>query len=148
MEWIKKHLFNGLAWGCIAVVGNLVVFHLLDLAILGDIWENFTAFSIGVILVSMAFISTGGMIYETKKLSFGLKLLIHIFVGIGTLLVVGFTTRVFTFENITDIFLNIGINFFILLIVWVYFYMRDKREVEEINANLRDKRQQRARDIE
>jgi len=36
----------------------------------------------------------------------------------------------------------------ILLVVWVYYYLRDKREVEEINASLREKRAQRQLDTE
>ena len=148
MDLIKKHLFSGIAWGCVALVANMVVFDLLELDTLLFIFENFTLFALGIILISIGFITTGGLVYETKKIPFRLKLLIHIVIGIGTLLVVGFTMGFLTFDNLSDLAINIGINLLILLVVWVYYYLRDKREVEEINASLREKRAQRQLDTE
>jgi len=147
MKLIKKHLFNGLAWGSMAFISNVVIFDLLGLEILAVIFENFSSSALGFLFVSIGFLTTGGIIYETKKIPFGLKLLIHIVIGIGTLLTVGFILNVFMFDDLSTIALNVIVNLLILLATWTYFYCRDKREVEAINANLREKRQQRKLDI-
>lgn len=147
MKLIRKHLFNGIAWGCIAVVGNIMVFDLTGFDFLPNVLDNFSTFAIGLIIFCIGFITTGGIVYEIKQLRFKLKLLIHMVVGIGTLLIMGLRFNAFTF-NLPDIVINVLINGLIVLAIWTYFYIRDKREVEQINANLREKREQRKLDTE
>ena len=144
---IKKYLLIGITVGCCAVVVNGI---LRDLGLMGSenslsIFENFTSFAIGIIGISIGFISTG-VVYEIKQLSFRLKLLIHLTVGIGMLLVIGF--NIFTFDNLLDIATNVGINALILLAVWTYYYIRDKREIEKINERIEEKKLQRKLDTE
>jgi len=144
---IKKHLLNGIAWSCVSLVANIIILDLTGFSHLSHFLEDFTPNALGFIGVGVGFISTGG-IYEIERLRLGLKLLIHIIVGIGTLLIVGFMLGIFSTNNTPMIIMNILINVIILVGVWTGYYLRDKREIEEINERIKEKKLQRKLDTE
>jgi len=148
IKLIKKHLFIGITWGCIAVVGNIIIFDLMNFDFLPNILDNFSAFALGVIIICIGFITVGGVVYEMKQLRFRLKLIIHIITGVGTLLIVGFSLNMLTLNNLQSIVMNVIINLLIVLAVWTFYYLRDKRELEEINAKIKEKKSQRQLDPE
>ena len=147
IKLIKKHLLNGIAWSCVALVANIIMFDLTGFSHLSLFLEDFTPNALGFIVVGIAFISTSG-VYEIEQLKLGFKLLIHLIVGIGTLLIVGFMLGVFSTSNTSVIITNVLINVLILVGVWTGYYRRDKREIEEINERIKEKKLQRKLDTE
>ena len=149
MKLIKKNLFNGIAWGCVAVIANIIIFDLIEAEFLPDILNNFTAFSIGVIAISIGFISTA-VVYEIEQLRFRVKLLIHIVVGIGTLLLVGLSLDGFPVAILSGIAtpINIVVNSLIVLAIWTFYYVRDKRELQKINEKIQERKSQKKLDTE
>ena len=148
MKLIKKHLLNGVIWGCIAIVVNIMMFDLMDFDFLPNIFDNFSKFALWVIIICIGFISTGGIVYEIKKLHFRLKLLIHMVIVIGTLLIIGFSLNILSIETLPDIAINVILNALIILAIWTFYYIRDKREIEVINERIKEKKSQRELDIE
>jgi len=95
----------------------------------------------------MAFITTG-IVYEFKQLRFSLKLLIHLTIAIGTLMVVGFIIEEFRTIEFSGVMLNIGLNVGIVLAIWYWNYLKDKKELEQINARIKERKLQRELDTE
>ena len=133
-----KYLTMGVGWGSFLFVVHLIIYDLTEIVFLPNVFiDNIGLSALGFLALSVAFISTS-IVYEIEQLRFGLKLLIHITVGLGTLLIIGFVIGLFTADNWLEITINIIINLIILLIVWVRYYIRDKNEVQQINEKLQE----------
>lgn len=144
---IIKYLFLGIAWGSIAVIANLLVFYQLNPTNYNQLINVFPIFSLGLITVSMGFISTS-IVYEIKQLRFHLKLLIHLVVSIGVLILVVFIIEDFQVIDFSGVMINIGLNGSIVFAVWSWNYLKDKKELEQINARLKERKLQRYVDTE
>jgi len=135
IKLIVKYLIIGVAWGCFAFVANYILLDLTGSDHLLSIYENPTANALGLIVVCIGFFG-GGIVYEIERLGLLLKLAIHIAVGTGLFLLVGFNIGWLTTENPAMIAFNIVFNVLILSVVWIASYFYDKRKVEKINQKL------------
>lgn len=129
---IVKHLLLGVAFECIAFVANAVLYYLSGFYLIPYILERPTANAISLIVIGIGFFG-GGMVYEIERLSFVLKLVIHLAVGIGIFLIVAFSIGWLSTDNPVNVMFNIFFNASILFIFWVVCYIRDKNEVQNIN---------------
>ena len=147
IKLIVKYLLTGITWGCFFLVANIILFDLAGSEHLQFIFDNFTPIAIGFIAVSIGFISTS-IVYETERLSLGLKLVIHVIVGVSVVLIVGFRIGIFSSENPSVIIINVIVNALILFAVWVGHYFKDKRRVEKINQRLQERNSTKTLDTE
>jgi len=138
IKLILKYLLLGIAAGCILFVGNIIFHDLINSEQLELFFDNFTAYAIGYIAIGIGFFGVG-VIYEVERLRFSLKSVIHISVGVGTFILVGFRLGWLTLENSPNLIVNIAINVAILLAGWTALYFRDKKEIQRINMVLAER---------
>ena len=139
LKLIIKYLAIGVAWGCFAFVVNLILLDLTGSDQIQNIIENPTTNALGLIVVCIGFFG-GGIVYEIERLRLVLKLAVHLTVGVGLFLIVGFSIGWLTVESPIIIVFNIVLNVLILSAVWVGSYFYDKRKVERINQRLLKRR--------
>ena len=145
---IKKYLIEGIAWGCFVVVANLIRASLTSSELLPDIFQNFISYALIQIIVVMGFVSTL-IIFEITRLHIGLKLLIHLTLALGTLLIVGFSFGIYSTGNLSGIPVDILSNSLILLFVWVVYFFEEKQNIKKINQRLLEKSlEQQSSDVE
>jgi len=145
IKLILSYLFAGIGWGSFMFVINAVINAItIDTADLNDVervigfFDNIPTYTIGYFAVGIGFFGTA-IIYEIERLSFGLKLIIHMVIGIGVLLIVGFSFSWFSFENPVNIIGNIIFSAAMVFIGWTVAYIQNKKEVERINKVLAEK---------
>ena len=144
---IVKHFIIGIAGGCFILAVNLLWWDFSASDQLQYFFNNITADVLGYIIVGIGLFG-GGIVYEIERLSFILKLAIHMFTGISLLLLVGFNTGWFVVENPSNIVFNILLSMIILFIVWVVCYFCDKRKVEKINKKILERNLRKPLDTE
>ncbi|MCL1989291.1 MAG: DUF3021 domain-containing protein [Defluviitaleaceae bacterium] len=135
---IKKYLLEGIGWGCFILVVNIIYLNLTSPETTYQVIESFPTTALSTILSVMGIVSTL-IVYEIERLHIGLKLIIHSILAIGILLIVGFSFNMDYTQNLRDILINIFSNMLILLIIWTAYYMKEKREIKQINEKLLEK---------
>ena len=135
IKLIVKYLLIGIGLGCFFFTVNVILVDLFSDALMSDILDRPTVNALGITVICIGFWS-GGIVYEIERLSFALKLVVHLTVGIGLLLIVMLGLGWISTDNIANVVFNVAVNAFILVSVWVVSYFRDKKEVREINQLL------------
>jgi len=138
VKLILKYLLIGIAVGCIFFVGNIIFHDLTNSGQLQYFFSNFTAYAIGFVFLGIGFFG-GAFVYEIERLRFALKSVIHISVGMGVFIIVGFRLNWLTLENSPTLIINIVINLSLLLAIWTVLYIRDKKEIQRINRALAER---------
>ena len=147
IKQVWRYFTFAIGWGSFLMVMNLVFMDLTSSDGLQNFLDNPTANVIGFIVLGIGFFGTA-IVYEIERLSFRLKLVIHLIVGVGLFLLVGFNLGwVFT-ENPITLILNITIYIGIIFAAWVVFYIRDKNEVQKINKVLEEQNHKKTIDSE
>lgn len=147
LKLFVKHLLYGVAWGCFLFVVYTILYDSFSIELIPYFRDNPTVHAISFVVLGIGFIG-GSIVYEIERLSFALKLVIHLAVGVGLFLIVAFGNGWLSTDNPADIVLNIAFNVFILLVIWIICYIRDKKEVKEINKMIADKNSMKPLDTE
>lgn len=101
-------------------------------------WE-FTKMAIGSMLVGVGF-SVPSMIYESEKLAFGIKVLIHMGIGCTVMLVIAFLVgwiplkagwKICTFAVVAEIL--------IAFLIWLCFSIHYKKIAKQMNQRIKEK---------
>ena len=147
IKQIWKYFTFAIGWGSFLMAINIVLMHLTNADGLQTFFDNPIAFVIGHLIIGVGFFGTA-IIYEIERISFRLKLVIHVVVGIGLLLLVSSILDWGIIENSTVLFFNIALSIGIIFVAWIVLYLRDKREVKEINKTLKNKNHEKPLDTE
>jgi len=147
LKLIKKYLLEGIGWGCFILVMNMVCDNLFRPEILPEIFENFIFYALPQILIIMGFVSTC-IVYEVERLHIGLRMLIHLASSITILLIVGFSFGIYSTQNLSNIPIDILNNMLIIFALWTYYYLKERRELQQINAKLLEKSLEQQSDTE
>ena len=135
-KMILRYLFFGISWGSITFVINIII---------GD--HSMIPAAIIFILVGLAFWGST-IIYEFDRPSLKYQILIHLAIGLGTFLAIGFVVGWFSLGRPLELALNIGICIVMFGIVWTLSYLYDKIEVGKINKALKEQSHKRPSDTE
>jgi len=125
----------GVGGGCFLFVAHLMTLNLSDSNEMQYILDNFTTYTIGYIVIGIGFFG-GAIIHVAARLSLGLRLAIHIGVGVVTLIIVWIVLGQIPTDNPVTVILNLTASALIIFAVWFVCYLRDKREVQKINNAL------------
>jgi len=142
-----KNLIFGIALGCFLFVASTLVFNLIAPEIAIALLDEFTISAFRFILISIGF-SVGSIVHEIEYLRTGVKLIIHAAIGVGVLLIVGFTTDLFSSENYNTIITTVIVSVLVMLIVRFVYYIREKDEVRKINKRLQEQSSEKKLDTE
>ena len=147
IKLILKHLWYGITWGCVVLLVWIVWWDVTDSINLQHFFDNPTSSTLGFVVMFIGLVG-GGIVYDIERIGFFMKLVIHILLGIGFLLLGGFIIGWFTMESPAIIVYNIAVNVLILFAIWVGCYFYDKRRVKRINQKLQERNAMRELDTE
>ena len=125
-----KRLLYGVVGGCFLFVIYGLLFDFFGIELIPYFHSAPTVNAIAFVILGMGF-AGGSLVYETELLSFPLKLVAHVVVGVGIFLVVAVSFG----WLYCPVELAIGsvLSAFALVGVWIMFYIRDKKEMAAIN---------------
>jgi len=137
---IIRHLLIGISLGSIIVTTNVIWVDLTSRSF--PLFLNYsnatvTTNTLSTIILCMAFIF-GSIGYEIEKWSFRLKITVHFTIGIGTFLMLRFYHLGFIFQDLFELIVDVLFNSLMLLAVWSYYYIKDKRDIKKINQKLQE----------
>lgn len=140
LKLIVKYLCYGISWGCTVLVLNTLIGYFVSgksYAIL--IAEDYARQALGSIAVGISCGSTA-VIYQFRRPSWGVKLLIHFVIGMG----VFYPTAVWLgwipffpghpLYTVLQLIFSCGI----FMAIWLCFYLFNRRDAKKINDRLRD----------
>jgi len=142
-----KHLSYGVAWGCFLFVLYVVLYDSFGIKSIPYFLDKPTVHAISFVVLGVGFVSSG-IVYEIERLGFVLKLIIHIVVGIGVFMLVLLGNGWLSEASPSAIISNVIFNALILFAVWIVSYIRDKKEVREINKMITKKNSMKPLDTE
>ena len=135
---IKEYLLEGMAWGCVILIGRLLFEHTFLPENFAQTMENFTLYAISHILITAGFVFTC-IVHEIEHLHIGLRLLIQMIAATSILLIFGFSFGLYHPQNLSYIPLDLLNNMPIIFLLWTYYYLKERRELQKINAKLLEK---------
>ena len=147
IKLIIKYLLLGIVWGCVVFSANVLLLDVTGSPQLQDVFDRPTVHILSFIVVCIGLFG-GGIVYKIERLGLALKLAIHVTVGIGLYMLIGFNIGWFDLENPSVITFGIALNMLILVAVWTVNYFRDKRKVETINRRIRERNSEKTFDTE
>jgi len=147
IKLFMKHLSYGVAYGCFLFVLYVILYDSFGIEAIPYFLARPTIHAISFVALGVGFISSG-IVYDIDRLGFALKLVIHLTLGIGLFLLVALGNGWFSEVAPSVIISNVVFNALILLAVWVVSYIRDKREVQEINKMITEKNSSKPLDTE
>ncbi len=101
-------------------------------------WQ-YTKMAVGSMLVGIGF-SLPSLVYDSKRLSFGLKLLIHMGIGCTIMLAVAFYVGWIPLEAGWKMtVLVVACEMVMAFIIWLAFYAHYKRLAKQMNRKIRKK---------
>lgn len=147
VKQIWRYFTFAIGWGSFIMALNILFLYFRNTEGFENFISNPLIFVIGHFIIGLGFFGTA-IVYEINRLSFRLKLIIHVIVGIGLFLLVSFNLGWGIVESPTSLMLNIAVYIGVIFVVWVVLYLRDKKEVEEINKTLREQNHKKPLDTE
>jgi len=147
IKQIWRYFTFGIGWGSFIFLAQIFLWILTNPGATELVLDNPINYVIGYLALGIGFFGTG-IIYEIDRIGFALKLVIHIFVGIGVFLLVSFGLNWGIIETPLVLMANIIGSIVIIFIGWVVLYLRDKKAVHEINKVLKKQNQEKPLDTE
>lgn len=137
---VIKYIFYGISIGC-----TFFVIMCLSYSIWGGedilmrIFEDFTRQASGAVIVGIACGGTS-VIYQFKRPSYFVKIIIHFCVGMGVFFPVAVYLGWIPFykDNIMITVLQLLFSCGIFMIIWLCFYLFNRSEAKRINKRLRE----------
>jgi len=133
---VIKHLTYGIAGGAVLFVGRIIFMDLTNSDRLQEIFDNFTVYALGFIIIASGF-SVSGMVYDTDRIALWLKISINALVGFGIFFLVGSNIGLISFESPFNIVVYATTAVFLCIAACLLDYLINKRETMKINARLR-----------
>ena len=147
VKQIWRYFTFAIGWGSFIMALNILFLYFRDTEGFEHFMSDPLTFVIGHFIIGVGFFGTA-IVYEINRLSFRLKLIIHVIVGIGLFLLVSFKFGWGIVESPASLIQNVVAYVGIIFVVWVALYLRDKKEVEEINRTLREQNHKKPLDTE
>jgi len=147
IKLIWRYLTFGIGWGSFIFVAQILLWLLTNPDSTQLVLDNPLNYVVGYLALGIGFFGTG-IVYEIDRIGFALKLVIHIFVGIGVFLLVSFGLNWGIIETPIVLMANVIGSIVIIFIGWVVLYLRDKKDVENINKVLEKQNQEKTLDTE
>lgn len=140
VELVIKYIFYGISIGC-----TFFVIMCLSYSIWGGedilmrIFEDFTRQASGAVIVGIACGGTA-VIYQFKRPSYFVKIIIHFCVGMGVFFPVAVSLGWIPFykDNILITVLQLLFSCGIFMMIWLCFYLFNRSEAKRINKRLRE----------
>lgn len=140
VELVIKYIFYGISIGC-----TFFVIMCLSYSIWGGedilmrIFEDFTRQASGAVIVGIACGGTS-VIYQFKRPSYFVKIIIHFCVGMGVFFPVAVCLGWIPFykDNILITVLQLLFSCGIFMMIWLCFYLFNRSEAKRINKRLRE----------
>jgi len=142
-----KHLLYGVAWGCFLFVLYVVLYDSFDIKAIPYFLDKPTVHAVSFVALGIGFVG-GSIVYEIERLRFVLKLIIHLVAGLGVFMFVVLANGWLSAAHPSAIVSNVVFNALILFAVWIVSYIRDKKEVQEINKMITEKNSMKPLDTE
>lgn len=138
MKKIIRNVLMGIALGCTVFVIISIIFALIN----GDssmyTTDEFIKNAICSMIVGVGF-SLPAIVYDNDKMSMGIKVLIHMGIGISVYLIIAFIAGwIPVKEGLGAILTTILIAIIISFIIWFFFYLYNKNEVKKLNTKIRE----------
>lgn len=137
LKQIWGYFTFAIGWGSFILALNIVHMYITGSDAFQHFYDNPIAVVLWHFVIGLGFFGTA-IVYEIQALSFRLKLLVHVVVGIGLFLLASFYLGWGITENPANLLLSVAVYIGIIFAVWVVLYMRDKKEVLEINKVLEE----------
>lgn len=139
MKKIVIYTLRGIAMGCTVFTILNIAF---DIAFKGSFHMEswyYTKMAVGAMITGIAF-GVPTLVYQSDKLSKGLKVLIHMGIGLVTYLCVGFYVGWIPIEAGAWIVAIAVISVIaVSFMIWTGFYLYYKNEAKKINAKIKEK---------
>ena len=139
MKSFFKMLYAGISTGCLIFVIWGMIFFSLGGDYAASITHNFIAQAIGSMIVGVGF-CVPALVYDSKKLPMGLKVLIHMGIGFVIYFIVAFSLKWIDFKyGIAAVTTTIIIAVAVSFLIWLCFYLYYKREAKLLNDKIKEK---------
>ena len=142
MKKIIKRIYDGIAWGCIiscliTVSGSLAM---------GNDWFTFGPHSyakqvIAAIIVGMGWV-VPTLVYDSKKLSKGMQVSIHLLIGFGIYIPCAFYMQwIPTSQGMGTLLTTVLIMLVCSFLIYLGFYFYYRNEAKKLNSRIKEKRE-------
>lgn len=139
---MKKSLFFGISFGCIAFVAVLFIVSaicgdttpILGRGTPGDLMKSAGA----MILVSLGY-SLPALIYEKDGVALGMQILIHMAVGTAIFCTVAYAAEWMPRNSLRDTVAYVAIAFLSSAVMWAATYFSMKRAAKKMNQKIKEK---------
>ena len=139
MKQVIIYTLRGIVMGCTIFIIIGIAF---DIAYNGSFNMNswyFTKMAVGSMITGIAF-NLPALVYKTEKLSIGLKILIHMGIGLATYIGVAFYVGWIPVQaGAWMAAIAVASAILVSFIVWAGFYFYYKNEAKKINAKIKEK---------
>ena len=133
IKQIIKRLIYGIVGGSTFVVMNLIIMDLTANDGLQNLFDNFTMYTLGDIVVAIGF-AMGSIVFEIERLAMWLKISINAFVGFGILALGRLYFGITPVLSPAIVLLAVAL----FLIVAIGDYLLNGHEAKKINAKLKE----------
>jgi Protein of unknown function (DUF3021). len=136
---IMKHTVMGISLGC--TISSLI--NIIGVSTYGNTWFTQTSHSyisqtLAAILVGVAWMLPA-IVYQNEKLSYGLKLLIHMTIGFIVYFPCAFSMGwISVAGGIHSVILGILLSIVISMIIWLCFFLYARKEAQTINSKIKE----------
>lgn len=140
VKLIVRYLYLGVSLGCMVFVFICLTGYLTGgEAFLEPVLKDFGRQVLGAVITGIACASTS-FLYRIERLSMGIKLLIHVVVGMGSFCAVSVYLGWFSFRSkeIEDLLSPFLVFFGLFGILWICFYIYGRQDARKINDRLRE----------
>jgi len=138
LKLIMRHIFIGVGLGSFMVVLSIIAQNLgLDRIILVSGNTPLETRYLVATLVFYTIFILGAIGYEIEKWSFRLKITVHFAAVMTAIAVTRFIFVGINLSVIWDLLVDLFYNSLIVLAVWSYYFIKDRRDVKRINEKLK-----------
>lgn len=139
MKNFLKMLYAGISWGCLIFVIYEIIFFSLGGEFEKFITHNFLAQAVGSMAIGIGF-CVPALVYRSKNLPMGLKVLIHMGIGLFVYFTVAFSLKWIdikygTIIAVIEIIAAVAFAF----AVWLCFFFYNEKQAKLINEKIKEK---------
>lgn len=139
MNKIIKLSLSGIAIGCTIFTFIGIIINFFNNGSFELLQWSFTKMAIGSMIVGMGF-SIPSLIYESRKISLLVKILIHMGIGCAIMLITSFTVGWIPLSLGLFIPASIILSMFITaFIIWLCFFTYYKKQAQKMNKKIKEK---------
>ena len=140
MKLILRHLFIGIGFGSFMITAHLLMSQLFENYQVALIYgaDSLTPREIFLTLIFYVIFILGAIGYEIEKWRFQLKITVHFVSVMTAITLLRFMTVGLSLDSLINLVTDLAVNFLIILVIWLYYFIKDRRDVKKINDKLKE----------